>query len=137
MDDITQDEGAAPRRQSGRVRRKPTTFAGSPGTSKRKRAADGDDLDMDDASDDDDADSEEDEADEEEARDKKRQARKKRGPGKPASKKARPNGTAAAARGAIDLAIRPAGGARARKGVGRKRPRDEGAATVGGIYGEW
>jgi len=121
------------RRKSGRVVKKPEVFTPPPpaGGAKRKRVAnDDEDEEMIDASEDD-VESDEGEPDEEEMREKKRKARKAAAR-KPAAKKPKANGE-------VNLAIRPAANAKAkrpRKARPQKRVGRVGvdAEEVGGLY---
>jgi cohesin complex subunit SA-1/2 len=121
---------SATRRKSGRVVKKPDSIAAA-STKRKRNAAEGEDVEMGDASDESDE-SDEDEADEEELKEqRKRRARtQKKAPSKPAAKKAKSaNGEP------VRLAIRPNP---TKKSRAKPRPQNQfaDAEAVGGIYGQ-
>jgi len=135
--ELSDPENSAPngtsRRKSARVVKKPELFAlSSPaGGAKRKRVViDDEDEGMIDASEDD-VESDEGEPDEEEMREKKRKARKAV-PRKPAAKKPKANGE-------VNLAIRPAANAKAKRPRKTRPQKRAGGVSideeeVGGLY---
>ncbi|OCK76286.1 hypothetical protein K432DRAFT_335961 [Lepidopterella palustris CBS 459.81] len=129
---------SAPRRKSGRVVKKPKVFAASSpaGSAKRKRTEETEeDVPMgDDTSEEELEDDEEGEPDEEELREKKRAKRGKKAVKKSAPKKAKTDGNTNGE--IVSLAIRPAGGGKAKKPRKARAVKSSAAEDAEGLYAE-